>query len=332
MNGPTSAIKTLARFGLHRLGLIHAFSWHHRHSFQILTYHHFTDVAWVDPTQVLTQHCSYIRRHFHAVSMSQIERALHEGDPLPPNALAITVDDGYRDFLSVAFPVFRAYELPVTVYLISDFIDGHLWPWWNRLAYALLHSGKPFFEDRLSADGLPQRLPLGSEGERQAAYSQLCAALVKMPNRGRLALLDRLPEKLAVEIPTSAPAEYAGLTWDDVRMMKNAGVDFGAHTRTHPVLTSLESEEAIYAELRDSKRRIEEELQSPVTHFCYPNGGFNDTVVAAVKACGFLSATTVLSGYDSPSTDPFRLKRHSLEMDLSDDYFREMLAGLHDRT
>ena len=180
-----------------------------------------------------------------------------------------------------------------------------------------------------TSNGLPRRLSLGTDAERQDAYSQLCAALVKMPNRDRVALLDRLPEILAVDIPVSAPAEYAGLTWDEVRGLKAAGVEFGAHTKTHPVLTSLD-DESLYAELTKSKSRIEEQLQSPVTHFCYPNGDFSNTVVAAVKACGFLSATTVLSGYDSTATDPYVLKRHSLEMDLSDGYFRETLAGLHD--
>lgn len=329
MKTPRSAVKALARFGMHRLGMIQAFLWYHRSSFQILTYHRFTDVPSVDPTEVLTRQCAFVREHFNPLSMSQIEDALHHGAPLPPNALAITVDDGYRDFLTVALPIFRAYELPVTVYLISGFIDGQLWPWWDRLQWALQHSNKAFFDDATASNDLPSRLPLGSDAERLTAYSQLIAALVKLPNRERVALMDRLPETLAVDIPAAAPAEYAALTWDEVRRMQPQGIEFGAHTHTHPILTSLENEASIQAELAESKRRIEEELRSPATHFCYPNGDFNETVVAAVKACGFLSATTVLSGYDSRATDPYLLRRHSLEMDLPDYYFRESLAGLH---
>ncbi len=329
MKTPRSAVKALARFGMHRLGILQACLWYHRSSFQILTYHRFTDVPSVDPAEVLTRQCVFIREHFNPVSMTQVEHALHHGGPLPPNALAITVDDGYRDFLSVASPIFRAYELPVTVYLISGFIDGQLWPWWDRLAWALQHSNAPYFEDGMVSNGPPSRLPLGNDAQRSAACSQLIAALVKLPNGDRLAILDRLPETLAVDIPAAAPEEYAALTWDEVRKLQTEGVEFGAHTHTHPILTSLENEDAVHAELAESKRRIEEELRSPVTHFCYPNGDFNDAVVAAVKACGFLSATTVLSGYDSRATDPYLLKRHSLEMDLSDYYFRESLSGLH---
>jgi peptidoglycan/xylan/chitin deacetylase (PgdA/CDA1 family) len=329
MTTSTGAIKTLARFALHRLGMVHAVSWSHRHSFQILTYHRFTDVKTVDPIQVLTRQCAYIRKHFRPVPMSQVERALHQGDPLPPKALAITVDDGYRDFLIIAAPIFRAYGLPVTVYLISGFIDGQLWPWWDRLAYTLQSTRKKYLEDGFLADRARPRRPLQTDADRQAAYAEMCAALVKMSNGDRLAVMERLPRQLEVEVPAMAPEEYAPLTWDDVRALQKAGVEFGAHTKTHPILTSLGSDEAVHAELSESKRRIEEQLQCPVTHFCYPNGDFNDSVVAAVKACGFLSATTVLAGYDSLSTDPYRLMRHSLEMDLSDEYFRESLAGLH---
>ncbi|HUK42828.1 MAG TPA: polysaccharide deacetylase family protein [Candidatus Bathyarchaeia archaeon] len=329
MTTPRSAVKALARFGMHRLGMIQAFLWYRRSSFQILTYHRFTDVPTVDPTEVLTRQCEFIRERFNPVSMSQVEHALHHGGPLPPNALAITVDDGYRDFFSVAFPIFRIYELPLTVYLISGFIDGQLWPWWDRLTWALQHSNKPFLEDEMPSNELPTRLPLGSDAERQAACSQVIALLVKLPNRDRLAFMRRLPEMLAVDIPAAPPEECAAMTWDEVRKLQAEGVEFGAHTHTHPILTSLENQKSVVEEVGESRRRIEEELRSPVTHFCYPNGDFNDNVVAAVKACGFLSATTVLSGYDSRSTDPYLLKRHSLEMDLSDYYFRESLAGLH---
>jgi len=322
-------MKALARLSLHRLGILQALFWYHRNSFQILTYHRFSDMQGIDIAGVLRRQFSYIRKHFHPVSVSQVQRALSGEATLPPRALAITVDDGYRDFLSVAFPLFREYELPVTVYLISDFIDGRLWPWWDELEYALQRTTKPYFEDGLAAGSQHRRLPLSSDAERQTAYAELCLALTRVPNRTRLAVLERLPQTLAVDLPASAPPQYAALTWDEIRILKNAGVEFGGHTTTHPILTSLEDAQTVYGEVAESKRRIEEELQCPVTHFAYPNGDFNDTVVAAVKRCGFLSAATVLSGSCSTSTDPYLLKRRSIELDFSDDYFREMLAGVH---
>ncbi len=329
MNAAQSSMKTLARLSLHRLGGLHALSWYHRSSFQILTYHRFSEFEGIDAVEVLKRQFGYIRKHFHPVSLAQIRRALSGEATLPPKAIAITVDDGYRDFLSVAFPLFQEYELPVTMYLITDFIDGRLWPWWDRLDYALRRTTKPYFENGLAAEYQHQPLPLRTDAERRTAHAELCVALKKLPHRARLAVVDRLPQTLAINLPASVPPQYAALTWDEVRMLKKAGVEFGAHSKTHPILPALEDEQSVYAEVAESKRRIEEELQSPVAHFCYPNGDFNDTVVAAVKKCGFLSATTLQQGYNCASTDPYRLQRRLIEPDLSDNYFREKLAGLH---
>lgn len=329
MNAAHNPIKNLARLSLHRLGGLQALFWYHRSSFQILTYHRFSDIQGIDTVNVLRRQFSYIRKHFHPVSLSQIQRALNGQATLPPKAVAITVDDGYRDFLSVAFPLFQEYQLPVTVYLISDFIDGRLWPWWDQLEYALQRTTKPYFENGLAGENQHRPLPLRSDAERQSAYAALCAALTRVPNHTRLAVLEHLPQTLAVELPKPAPPQYAALTWDEVRMLKNSGVEFGGHSTTHPILTALEDAQSVYAEVAESKRRIEEELQCPVIHFAYPNGDFNETIVAAVKRCGFLSAATVLSGSCSTSTDPYLLKRRSIELDFSDDYFREMLAGVH---
>jgi peptidoglycan/xylan/chitin deacetylase (PgdA/CDA1 family) len=320
---PTGATKALARLALHRLGILHAIAWQHRHSFQILTYHRFTGV---DAADALRRQCAYIVEHFQPVSMAQVERALHGCGTLPPKALAITVDDGYRDFLSIAFPVFREFELPVTVYLISGFLDGELWPWWDRVEFAVQNTRRPFVDVTLNGG---RRLPLQMAAEKTESYQELCAASVKIPNRERLAFLARVPEMFGVEIPVTAPGEYAALTWDEVRMMHNAGMEFGAHSRTHPILPSLEDAASIQTEIADSKLRIEEELRAPVLHFCYPNGDFDDRVVAAVKACGFRTAATVLAGYDSLATDPYLLKRRSVDPELPESYFRETLSGLH---
>ncbi len=326
MTLPRNIPKVLARLVLHRLGGLQALAWYRRGFFQILTYHRFSDVVGLDPVVALRRQCAYIRKNFHPVSMSQVARALRGECGLPPNAIVITVDDGYHDFLTVAAPVFSEYQLPVTVYLITGFLDGRLWPWWDRVAYAVQHTAKPAVEQGFATQNA---LPLRTDAERQATYSELCATLVKLPDRSRLAALEQLPRALAVNLPEVPPPEYAPLKWEEVRGLRKAGVEFGGHTDTHPILPDLENEHAQQYEVAQSKRRIEEELQSPVLHFCYPNGDFNATTVAAVKGAGFQTAATVLSGYDSLSTDPYLLKRRMVDPDLPDYYLRERLSGLH---
>ncbi len=47
----------------------------------------------------------------------------------------------------------------------------------------------------------------------------------------------------------------------------------------------------------------------PVNWFCYPSGHYDATVIAAVKAAGYVGSTTVIPGWANPSEDPYRLPR-----------------------
>ncbi|WP_394792996.1 polysaccharide deacetylase family protein [Armatimonas sp.] len=72
-------------------------------------------------------------------------------------------------------------------------------------------------------------------------------------------------------------------------------VTFGTHTATHPKLDQLPSDTA-REEIVRGKQQLEEKLQRPVHHFCYPYGHFNDSVVALVREAGFVTATTTQHG------------------------------------
>lgn len=68
-----------------------------------------------------------------------------------------------------------------------------------------------------------------------------------------------------------------------------AGVQFGAHTLSHPILSRLPAQQA-QAEIEQSRRQLEKELTQPVDWFCYPQGGPADYTVGImemVREAGF---------------------------------------------
>jgi peptidoglycan/xylan/chitin deacetylase (PgdA/CDA1 family) len=123
--------------------------------------------------------------------------------------------------------------------------------------------------------------------------------------------------------------EYAALTWDEVRRLAGAGVEFGAHSKTHPILPLVEDEASIEEEIVGSKTRLEQELGRPAIHFCYPNGDYDDAVVEVVARRGFQTAVVVDAGLNKPPANRYLLKRLSVALYYSDDYFRELVAGMH---
>jgi peptidoglycan/xylan/chitin deacetylase (PgdA/CDA1 family) len=64
---------------------------------------------------------------------------------------------------------------------------------------------------------------------------------------------------------------------------------------THPYLARV-GDEALRAEMFDSKRIIEERVGVLVTTFAYPFGQYNQRVVAMVKEAGFTSAQSTWLG------------------------------------
>ena len=68
------------------------------------------------------------------------------------------------------------------------------------------------------------------------------------------------------------------LSWGEIREMRDAGIDFGAHTITHPDLTAIDAARMEH-EIRGSKEIIENNLGAPVLSFAYPYGLYDERCV-----------------------------------------------------
>jgi peptidoglycan/xylan/chitin deacetylase (PgdA/CDA1 family) len=318
-----SALKKSALVAFHGAGGLSVARWMNRKGLRILMYHRFTE------PESLARQCAHIRAHYSPVSMSQAADGLMHGGRLPENAVAITVDDGYRDFYQVAYPVLREYRIPATVYLVSDFVDRTLWLWVDQVRYGFLHGKERSFQMEIAGE-TPLRFELGTRETRTRAARAVTEMAKKISNTERLRLLERLPEQLGVQLPERAPAEYEALHWDEVREMAAAGIDFGAHTRTHPILSRLAGDRQLAGEIGGSKRQIEQQVGRVVEHFCYPNGAREDVgreAVEAVRAAGFRTAVMTESGLNYIGGDPFRLLRIGVEPGLDKGYFERCAAG-----
>lgn len=316
-----SALKSLARVGLHSLGGLSAVRWWNRRGVGILGYHGFPP----EHKPWLEWQCSWIRKHFAPVAMRDIADSLETGRPLPPNALAVTIDDGFADFFDTGFPVFQTHGIPTTVFLISDFLDHRIWLWWLRIVWAFRHSSRASFE----WEG--RKFLLDSSAHRHAAAEDILASAKLLPNAARLALCSELCEALAVTLPPDPPAEWLPMTWDQVRQLHRQGVEFGAHTVTHPILSTLETQEAMKQEILGSKKRVEQELGCTAEHFAYPNGRWQDIGEQAdriVREAGFRTAVSFEAGLNYR---PDRFLLHRLGADLTPNrrQFAETVSGLH---
>ncbi len=76
------------------------------------------------------------------------------------------------------------------------------------------------------------------------------------------------------------------MTREQKKAFVDNGWEIGAHTLSHPDLTRLSDEDVLH-ELRESRARIELELQTKVVSFAYPFGAHDDRVKDLVRQSGF---------------------------------------------
>ena len=93
-----------------------------------------------------------------------------------------------------------------------------------------------------------------------------------------------------------------------VKRLIAAGWEIGAHTISHPDLTTLGPDE-LREQVAGSRARLRALFGVAVSFFCYPSGRYDATVIAAVKAAGYLGATTTEPGWATPAGDAFTLPR-----------------------
>jgi peptidoglycan/xylan/chitin deacetylase (PgdA/CDA1 family) len=116
--------------------------------------------------------------------------------------------------------------------------------------------------------------------------------------------------KKASQKPDSRLPSLSGrtmLAWREIREMHHCGVDFGAHTLTHPDLTRLVPAQ-IREEVCEGKTVLEDMLGVRVSSFAYPLGHYNHEIRRVVMN-HFRCACSDKLGLIRKSSDLFALER-----------------------
>ena len=116
------------------------------------------------------------------------------------------------------------------------------------------------------------------------------------------------------------------MTEAEVRELAGLGFEIGSHSLTHVYLDDLD-DVALATEVNGSRRRLEDLLGRRVRHFACPGGRCNGRVVAAVRAAGYESLATSISGLNPPRANPFQLRRLDVQRNTSLESFVRLCRG-----
>ena len=221
-------------------------------------------------TAMLERHVDWLARRFEIVSLDDI--GLHfQGDrSIRRPAAAITFDDGYSDVYHHAYPLLQRKGVPWAAFVVSG----------------LVGTGRPQIFDRLYF----QLRRMASRGVQRARVTPdeslrvMTGLLTSLPTQAIEELVATLERNTLYGEDLSQ--ECAPMTWDMIETMHRNGVTIGSHTKSHTLLT-CNSLESVRQELTESKQTLELKLRARISHFAYPDGRFNPSVVQAVRSAGY---------------------------------------------
>jgi peptidoglycan/xylan/chitin deacetylase (PgdA/CDA1 family) len=241
----------------------------------------------VDDPRRFGAQVGWLRAHTTLVDLDSVLAAM-DGAPLPPRAVLLTFDDADKSVLERAAPLFARHAIPAVAFVVAGPV-GTAEPWWWDEA--------------------------GPERTR---------ALKQMPNRHRIAILERLRT-------TSGPVVRRGhhLTAAELRVLATMGIEIGSHSCTHPCLDQCTQAE-IDAEVTGSRQALAELTGTPPRAFAYPNGSAPPAARAAVHGAGYEVA--FLHDHRrsrAHHTERFGVSRLRINSDDSLDRLRAVVSGVH---
>lgn len=315
-------------------------------------YHRVAEVN-IDPwalcvtPQHFAEHLEVLQKYAHPISLQQLAQA-HQNGNIPHRAVAITFDDGYADNLHHAKPLLERYDIPATVFVSTGYIGNEREFWWDELERLLLQPGK--LPEQLSLDikGSLRQWDLGraanyteqdyqidrhskaweaKPGSRMFFYYSIWQQLRPLLAAERRQILDRILVWANAD-PTTRQ-DYRSLSPEELSLLgRGKLVEIGAHTVTHPFLSSR-SIELQRDEIQGSKAELERILHRPVTSFSYPFGDRTRETVEITQNIGFDCACTTTKDIVWRQSNSFELPRCGVENWNETEFAQQLLRWFH---
>ena len=246
--------------------------------------------------------CGWLARWFNVLALDEAVARLKAGT-LPARAASISFDDGYADNHQVALPILQRHGLSATFFIATSFLDGGRM-WNDSLIESIRACKLPLLD--LSALGLGLHR-LDTLPERRSAVTALITQIKYRPLPVRVRLTEQLSALARVALPHDLM-----LTSPAVKALRQAGMQIGAHTVSHPILAGLPDEQA-RQEISGSQQFLETLLGERVSLFAYPNGkpgeDYTPHTVDIVRSLGFEAAVSTQWGASGGGDDLLQLKR-----------------------
>ncbi|APG90266.1 polysaccharide deacetylase family protein [Sinorhizobium americanum] len=262
------------------------------------------------------------RGGYRFVALEDLPACLASTDDRP--FASFTLDDGYRNNLEWALPVFEQHAVPFTVFVTAGYVDRSHTLWWETLADLLSISRELRFD---FGDGAVP-LSSGTLVQKRAAFDRIALFIHSTDEASAVAALNRAA--LAQGIDPFAITERLTLDESGLRaLIASPLASLGAHTISHRALARLDDDEAC-REIATSAARVAAITGRPPLTIAYPYG-YGSTVSdrdhRLAADLGFTVAVTTEPGTLSADVNLHAVPRISLNGHFQSERYVAALAS-----
>lgn len=238
-----------------------------------------------------------LKRDARFVSMDEAADRLRRGHE-DERYLAVTLDDGYRDNVEHAAPVFRAHGVPYTIYVCPGYADRSADLWWELADMIVEANDEVAFE---TASGR-KVFDCSTAAAKHKAYAEFMQyAWTEIDEDAQRELVRSLCETYGVD--RKAHSEVSLLDWGELRALESDPLaTVGAHTMNHFMLARLSRDRAA-EEMARSRDLLAEKLGKRPSHLAYPYGfpaAVGQREVDIARELGFETGVTTRHGMLMP--------------------------------
>lgn len=265
-------------------------------------------------------HIKIIKKYFTIINFEQLRALQTEEKKLPPNLLIITFDDGYEDNYSVMTPVIKDHDATAVVYISTEYIAQQKLYWVDELSYRI----NKMPEGDLSFLNGEVRYAVNDSNRNQVRIDigNVCKGLNRKQHRQ---LLEDLRAQVSVEPSASEFNLAKPMTWDQMKLMADDGVEIGSHAKFHGYLNSMTDEE-LRDEIFDSKKILEQKTGKEIISIAYPGGRFDERTLSMCKEAGYLYGCNFSHGIGVFNESiRYKMPRLIVDNNISNSMFESML-------
>ncbi len=220
----------------------------------------------VSPTFLKNIIIRYKKQGFKFVSLDEISDIISSSPKGKQPFISFTIDDGYLDNYTEAFPIFEQTQVPFTIFVATNFIDKKVILWWDILEDLILKN------DTIIMEG--QKYNCHTFQEKWDIF-RILREKILLFNQNNLE--EKLKEAFKLyDIDWYKPVHLQTMSWEQVKTISQHPLcTIGGHTVSHPALNLLD-EDNFRKEVADGIYKIQSIINQPVHHFAYPYGSPNE--------------------------------------------------------